>query len=148
MLVYTGDARDAPLEIGGPVKLHLFMQCSTPATDLVVKLCDVRPDGVSYNIIDEFIRLRWRDGVRKTVLLEPDKLYDFDLDLGPVAHVFRAGHRLRLQITSSAFPHFDRNMNTGNPVGSDARGLIADVTVVHDAQHPSALILPVTPAQT
>ena len=126
------------------MKLRLFMQCSTPDTDLVVKLCDVRPDGISYNILDEFIRLRWRDGVQKTTLLEPGKLYDFDLDIGPVAHRFHKGHRVRLQITSSAFPHFDRNMNTGNPVGSDARGLVADVTIIHDAAHPSALILPVT----
>jgi putative CocE/NonD family hydrolase len=145
VLVYTGDVLTAPLEIAGPVKLRLFMTCSTVDTDLVAKLCDVRPDGVSYNILDEFIRLRWRDGVRQTTLLEPGKLYDFDLDIGPVAHRFRIGHRLRLQITSSAFPHFDRNMNTGNAVGSDARGLIADVTVLHDAEHPSALILPVTP---
>jgi hypothetical protein len=143
VLVYTGDVLNEPLEIAGPVKLRLFMQCSTPDTDIVVKLCDVRPDGVSYNVLDEFIRLRWRDGVRKTTLLEPGKLYDFDLDIGPVAHRFRKGHRLRLQVTSSAFPHFDRNMNTGNPVGSDARGLVADITVLHDAEHPSALILPV-----
>ncbi len=144
VLVYTGEVLDEPLEIAGPVKLRLFMTCSTRDTDLVLKLCDVRPDGVSYNIIDEFLRLRWRDGVQKTTLLEPGKLYDFDLDIGPVAHRFRTGHRLRLQITSSAFPHFDRNMNTGNPVGSDARGLVADITILHDAQHPSALILPVT----
>jgi len=145
VLVYTGATLASDFEIAGPVRLRLFMQCSTPDTDLVVKLCDVRPDGVSYNILDEFIRLRWREGVRQTVLLEPGKTYDFDLAIGPVAHRFRKGHRVRLQITSSAFPHFDRNMNTGNPVGADARGEIAEVTVFHDAKRPSAVILPVTP---
>jgi len=143
VLVYTGEALAGDLKIAGPVRLHIFMQCSTPDTDLVVKICDVRPDCLSYNIIDEFIRLRWRESVRKTTLLEPGKVYDFNLDIGPVAHRFLKGHRIRLQITSSAFPHFDRNMNTGSPVGSDAKGRIAEVTILHDAKHPSALILPV-----
>jgi hypothetical protein len=142
VLVYTGDTLAADLEVAGPVKLRVFMQCSTPDTDLVVKVCDVRPDGISYNVIDEFIRLRWRDGVRKTSLLVPGKIYDFDLDVGPLAHRFLAGHRIRLQVTSSAFPHFDRNMNTGNPVGSDAKGLVAEITILHDAAHPTAVTLP------
>jgi hypothetical protein len=144
VLVYTGDVLKADLEIAGPVTLRVFMQCSAPDTDLVVKVCDVRPDGVSYNVLDEYIRLRWRDGVRKTALLELGKTYDFTLDVGPVAHRFLVGHRVRLQITSSAFPHFDRNMNTGNPVGSDAEGRIAEVTILHDAAHPTALTLPKT----
>jgi len=144
VLVYTGEALEEPLEIAGSVKLRAFVACSTPDTDLVMKLCDVRPDGVSHNVLDEFFRCRWRDGYDKTLLFEPGKIEGFEIDMGPVAHRFLPGHRIRLQLTSSAFPHFDRNMNTGNPMGSDATGLIAEIDVYHDAGRPSCLILPVT----
>ena len=142
VLVYTSETLAQDIEIGGPLKLRLFVTCSASDTDLVVKLCDVRPDNVSYNVIDEYYRCRWREGYDKTLLFEPGKLYEFEIDMGPIAHRFLAGHRVRLQITSSAFPHFDRNMNTGNPIGTDAQGVIAEVTVFHDAKRPSAVILP------
>ncbi len=142
VLVYTGDTLKSSIEIGGPVKLHLFLSCSAPDTDLVVKLCDVREDGVSYNVLDEFYRCRWREGYGKNVRFELGKVYEFSLDVGPIAHCFMAGHRMRFQITSSAFPHFDRNMNTGNPIGTDAKGVIADVTIYHDAKRPSSVVLP------
>jgi uncharacterized protein len=144
VLVYTSDPLATGLEIAGGVRLRVFVDCSTPDTDLAAKLCDVRPDGVSYNIVDAFFRCRWREGFDKVVLFAPGKIYEFDIDLGPVAHFFRPGHRLRLQLTSSAFPHFDRNMNTGHAIGVDAEGLVADVTVFHDSERPAALLLPVT----
>ena len=106
-------------------------------------MCDVYPNGDSFNIVDEFFRCRWREGYDKTVLFEPGEVYEFDIDMGPVAHFFKPGHRMRLQVTSSAFPHFDRNMNTGNPIGVDAKGEIAEISVFHDAERPSCLILPV-----
>jgi putative CocE/NonD family hydrolase len=143
VLVYSSAPLAADVEIAGGVRLRVFVRCSTPDTDLTAKLCDVFPDGTSYNLVDEFFRCRWRDGYDKTVLFEPGKTYEFDIDLGPVAHVFKTGHRLRLQLTSSAFPHFDRNMNTGHAIGVDREGRIAEITVLHDARHPSALVLPV-----
>jgi hypothetical protein len=143
VLVYSGDVLTSDIEIAGPVKLRLFMTCSAPDTDLVAKLCDVRPDGVSYNILDEFYRCRWREGYDKTLRFESGRVYEMDIDMGPVAHRFLSGHRIRVTVTSSAFPAFDRNMNTGNPMGTDARGLVADVTILHDAAHPSAVTLPV-----
>lgn len=146
VLVYTGDVLGEDVEIAGPVTLRVFMTCSTPDTDLVVKLCDVRPDGVSYNILDEYFRCRWREGYDKTLLFEKDKVTELAVDMGPVAHRFVAGHRMRFTLTSSAFPHFDRNMNTGGPIGMDAKGLVAEVTILHDATHPSALTLPVVTA--
>jgi len=144
VLVYTSDGLEQPLEIAGPVKLRVFVSCSTPDTDLALKLCDVHPSGISYNILDEFYRPRWREGFDKTLLFEPGKTYEFDIDMGPIAHQFRAGHRVRLQITSSAFPHFDRNMNTGHAMGVDAEGPTADIEIFHDADRPTQLILPVT----
>ena len=148
VLVYTGDVLASDLEVAGSVQARIFMTCSTPDTDLVVKLCDVRPDGVSYNILDEYFRCRWREGYDKTLLFEKGKVYEMNIDMGPVAHRFAAGHRMRFTLTSSAFPHFDRNMNTGKPIGTDAKGLVAEVTILHDAAHPSALMLPVTPLST
>ena len=143
VLVYTTDVLEEGLEIAGAVTLRAFVGCSTPDTDLVVKVCDVHSDGTSYNVVDEMYRCRWREGYGKTVLLAPGEIYDFRIDLGPVAHFFKPGHRIRLQITSSAFPYFDRNMNTGNPIGVDAEGPVAEITVFHDEAHPSCLILPV-----
>jgi len=143
VLVYTSGSLERDIDIAGSISLRLFVRCSTPDTDFVAKLCDVSPEGVSLNIVDEFFRCRWRDGYDKTALLEPGRTYEFEIDLGPVAHRFRPGHRLRLQVTSSAFPQFDRNMNTGHAIGVDTTGETATVTVLHDAAHPSRLMLPV-----
>lgn len=143
VLVYTGDALAADLEIAGGVKLRLFMACDAPDTDLAAKLCDVHPDGMSYNIADEFFRCRWRNGYDRTELFELGEIYEFTIDLGPVAHRFKRGHRIRLQVTSSAFPQFDRNMNTGHPIGVDKEGPVAEITIFHDADRPSSLTLPI-----
>jgi putative CocE/NonD family hydrolase len=143
VLVYTTPVLERDIDIAGSVALRLFVSCSAPDTDFVAKLCDVSPEDISLNIVDEFFRCRWREGYDKTALLEPGRVYEFEIDLGPTAHRFRAGHRLRLQVTSSAFPHFDRNMNTGHPIGVDTTGEVATITVFHDAEHPAQLILPV-----
>ncbi len=143
VLVYTGDGLEHAVEIAGSVKLNVFVSCSTVDTDLTAKLCDVEPGGMSHNILDEFYRCRWRDGYDKTALLEPGKVYEFEIDMGPVAHRFLPGHRIRLQITSSAFPHYDRNMNTGHEIGVDATGPVAEITVFHDAARPTSVSLPV-----
>ena len=143
VLVYTTPVLERDIDIAGSVALRLFVSCSTTDTDFVAKLCDVSPEDISLNIVDEFFRCRWREGYDKTALLEPGRTYEFEIDLGPTAHRFRAGHRLRLQVTSSAFPHFDRNMNTGHPIGVDTTGEVATITVFHDAEYPAQLILPV-----
>jgi len=143
VLVYTTPVLERDIDIAGSVALRLFVSCSTTDTDFVAKLCDVSPEDISFNIVDEFFRCRWREGYDKTALLEPGRTYEFEIDLGPTAHRFRAGHRLRLQVTSSAFPHFDRNMNTGHPIGVDTTGEVATITVFHDAEYPAQLILPV-----
>jgi putative CocE/NonD family hydrolase len=147
VLVYTAAALDSPLEIAGSVALRFYVSSSACDTDFVAKICDVDPSGLSHNIADGFLRCRWREGADKTVLLEPGKMNELTLDLGAVAHVFLPGHRIRLQVTSSAFPAWDRNMNTGNPLGSDASGVVATQIVHHGASSPSALILPVSPGR-
>jgi predicted acyl esterase len=97
------------------------------------------------NLADGFLRARLRDGWRDPKLLEPGEEVELVLELGPIGYCFEPGYRIRVQVTSSAFPHLVRNMNTGNPIGSDERGVIADQAVLHDADHPSYVVLPVQP---
>lgn len=139
VLVYSSEPLRDPLELAGGVDLRLFVASSAPDTDFVAKLCDVSPDGISVNLCDGIERARWRNGATEPSFLTPAEVYEFMIDLGPIAHVFRPGHRVRLQVTSSMFPGWDRNMNTRNPVGVDIHGEVARNTVFHDADRPSCL---------
>jgi putative CocE/NonD family hydrolase len=143
VLVYTGDAMESPLELVGPVEVHLWASSSAVDTDFVAKLCDVTPDGASMNLADGIVRAQVRDGWETRSLLEPGRPYEFRIDLGATGHVVRPGHRLRVTITSSGFPHWERNMNTGGRPGADAAGVVAHQTVFHDADMPSFIVLPV-----
>jgi len=145
VVVYTSAPLEAPMEIAGDVELRVFVSSSAPDTDFVPKLCDVDAEGISCNIADGFARARYRDSWESPTPLEEGKTYELTIDLGPVAHRFAAGHCVRLQLTSSCFPHWDRNMNTGNPPGTDAGGVIAHQTVHHSSHWPSLLLLPVVP---
>jgi putative CocE/NonD family hydrolase len=141
VLVYTTEAFDTPYELVGDAVLEMFVRTSVVDTDFAVKICDVDPTGRSYNVADELLRCRWRNTIGGTDLLTPGEVTPLTVDLGSVAHRFGAGHALRLQIASSAFPAFDRNLNTGNRTGEDAKGIVAEHTVLHDATHPSRLVL-------
>ena len=146
VLVYTGEAIEETLEVAGPVRLTVSISSDAVDTDFMAKLCDVDDTGNSYNIADGFVRCRWRSGTDKTSWLTPGEITQIEIDLGAVAHAFLPGHRIRLQLTSSCFPAWDRNMNTGNALGSDARGMIAEQTVYHGGAHLSFLELPIQPA--
>jgi putative CocE/NonD family hydrolase len=144
VLVYTSDVLDAPLTIAGNVDVELFISSSAPDTDFVVKLCEVHTDGVSLNLADGICRTRWRsDGDTVDPPLAPGETYAITVELGPVGHEFRPGHRVRLQVTSSCFPWYDRNMNTGNALGIDAVGVVATQIVHHEASFASRVLLPV-----
>jgi len=144
VLVYTSDAVEAPLEMIGDCKLRLYAVTSAVDTDFVAKVCDVDKTGLSHNITDGMLRAKWRRGFDEPELLEPGRIYEFAIELGPIAHVFLPGHRIRVQITSSAFPCFDRNMNTGHREGSDTAGIIAHQEIWHGGDCPSRLDLQVT----
>jgi putative CocE/NonD family hydrolase len=146
VLVYTSAPLTEPLEIVGDIELHLWVASSAPDTDFVAKLCTVAPDGTSVNLADGFLRARLREGWREPRLLEPGEEVELVLELGPVGYRFEPGSRIRIQVTSSAFPHLVRNMNTGNAIGVDEHGVVAEQTVLHDAAHPSSIVLPVQPA--
>ena len=130
---------------GGPVRLVLQASSSAVDTDFAGKLVDVHPTGFCQRLCDGIIRARYRNGPDKPELIEPGLVYEFDLDLWNTAHVFKAGHRIRLEVASSAFPKFDRNLNTGEDIGTGTRMVRAENRVWHDAEHPSRLILPVIP---
>lgn len=146
VLVYTSERLESPLEMIGDCRLQFLAATDVVDTDFVAKVCDVDENDLSHNITDGILRAKWRGGLKEPQLLEPGKLYEFVIALGPIAHRFKAGHRIRVQITSSAFPGFDRNMNTGNREGSDATGIVAHQQIWHGAEHPSRLEYQATPA--
>jgi uncharacterized protein len=144
VLVYTSEPLAAPLEIVGEVDLLLFVSSSATDTDFVAKLCDVDRAGNSTNIADGSVRTRWRSSWDEPSYLVPGDITELRIELGMTGHCFRPGHAIRVQVTSSCFPHLERNMNTGNPPGTDVTGVVAEQTVHHSASYPSRVILPVT----
>jgi putative CocE/NonD family hydrolase len=148
VLVYTSEPLTEPLEVVGDVALHLFASSSTPDTDLIAKLCVVDEHGVSTNIADGFLRARFRTSWKSPELLTPGETVEFVVELGATGYRLEPGERLRVQVTSSAFPHLARNLNTGNPIHEDgeAEGVVATITLLHDADHASYVALPVQPA--
>jgi uncharacterized protein len=133
--------------VTGPIKLELFASSSAVDTDFVAKLVDVWPDGFAQNLTEGIIRARYRDSQEHPVLMNPDQAYKFTVDMWATSNVFRKGHRLRLEISSSNFPRFDRNLNTGEDAASGRKSVSATNAVYHDAEHPSVLVLPIAPAQ-
>jgi putative CocE/NonD family hydrolase len=142
-LTYTSEPLDADLDVVGPVLLRLFAASDGRDTDFVAKLCDVFPDGRSILVTDGILRARYRKGRGRPRLLKPDKIYRFEIDLWPTAWRFAPGHRLRLAITSSNFPRFDRNLNTGADPARDRTMRVAVNTVYHERGWASQLCLPV-----
>jgi uncharacterized protein len=145
VLVYTGEVLHHDLEVTGPVALQLFAASSAHDTDFTAKLIDLRPDGYAQNVAGGIIRARFRDSLSAPSLITPEQVYEYEIDLWATSHVFKAGHRLRLEVSSSNFPHFDRNPNTGHEFGVDAEVVTARQSVFHDSRYPSHLKLPVIP---
>jgi putative CocE/NonD family hydrolase len=145
VLIYTGDVLSTDLEVTGPLSLKLFAASSAPDTDFTAKLVDVRPDGYAQNIAEGVIRARFRESLSTPTLITPEKVYEYTIDLWATSHVFKAGHRLRLEVSSSNFPRYDRNPNTGHDFGADTELRTARQTIFHDNRYPSHLVLPVIP---
>ncbi|MGO9645233.1 MAG: CocE/NonD family hydrolase [Candidatus Bathyarchaeia archaeon] len=143
VLVYSTPTLDAALNITGPVKVKLFASTSARDTDFWAQLVDVFPNGYSMHLTEGIIRARYRNSLEKQELLESERVYEFDIDLWVTSNVFQRGHRVRLDISSSSFPKYDRNPNTGNPFGMDTTLKVADQRVYHDERHPSHILLPV-----
>jgi putative CocE/NonD family hydrolase len=145
VLAYTTAPLERDTEVTGPIHVQLWACSSAPDTDFVARLVDVYPDGRAFNLTDGIIRARYRQGPTES-LLEPGQPYAFNIDLWATSNVFKAGHRIRVQVTSSNFPRWDRNPNTGHAFGQDAELQTARQTILHDREHPSHVVLPLVPA--
>lgn len=143
VLVFTSAALGAPVEVTGRVRAQVWISTDVPDTDLIARLCDVYPDGRSFNLCEGAIRARFRDGTAKEKLLEPGQVFPLEVDLWSTSVIFNTGHRLRLQITSSSAPGLDPNPNTGAPFRANGETRKANVKVYMDSGHPSHLLLPV-----
>lgn len=145
VLCYTSAPCAQDMEVTGPVKLVLYVRSSAPDTDFTGKLVDVFPDGRAINLTDGILRARYRGGFHTQELMTPGEVYCLEIDLVATANVFQAGHCIRLEVSSSNFPRFDRNTNTGGIIAQETEAdfVSATNTVLHDAQHPSHLVLPV-----
>lgn len=147
VLVYSTPILDADIEVTGPVTIKLFAASSAVDTDFTGKLVDVWPDGKAYNVVDGIVRARYRNSVSKPELIKPDKVYEYTIDLRYTGIVFKAGHRIRVEISSSNFARWDRNLNTGKPIGQDAEIKVARQTIFHSRRYPSHIILPIIPRE-
>jgi uncharacterized protein len=145
VLVYSLGPLTEDLEVTGPVSATLFVKSSAVDTDFTGKLVDVRPDGFAMDVAEGILRMRYRDSEEHANLMNPGQIYQVTLDLWSTSNLFLRGHTLRLEISSSNFPRFDRNLNTGEEIKHAGKFVSASNTILHDAQHPSALVVPVMP---
>ncbi|MDA2924617.1 CocE/NonD family hydrolase, partial [Acidobacteria bacterium AH-259-L09] len=141
------------VEVIGPITVTLYASSTAPDTDFTAKLIDVYPpshdfpSGFEMNLTDGIVRARFRDSPEEPKLMKPGKIYEFVIEPFPTANVFKKGHRIRIDVSSSNFPRFDRNPNTGEPIGKNRRMVPADNSIYVDRKHPSHVIFPIIPAK-
>ena len=145
VLVYSTPPLEQDVEVTGPVTVTLWASTSATDTDFTAKLVDVCENGCARNLTDGIIRARYRDSMSNPTMLEPGKAYCYEIDLWATSNVFKAGHRIRLEISSSNFPRFDRNTNTGNIIAADTELRPALQTVFHEGQQASYVSLAIVP---
>lgn len=144
-LIYTTPAFTQDTEVTGPLALELYVSSSAVDTDFTGKLVDVWPNGYAENLVDGILRVRYRNSMEKEEFINPGEIYKLTINLWSTSNVFLAGHELRLEVSSSNFPRFDRNLNTGEDPEGGTRMVKATNVVYHDRDHPSALVVPIVP---
>ncbi len=145
VLVYSTAPLERTVAIAGPVSVSLYLSSDRKDTDLTIKLLDVHPDGRAYNLDESIQRVRWREGWENPVFMEAGKVYE--VRVGPLvtSNAFLPGHRIRIEVSSSNFPRFERNLNTGGNNFDEKDGLVAKNVIHHGGDYPSAIVLPVLP---
>lgn len=147
VLVYDTEPLAEPMEVTGFVRATLYVSSDARDTDFTVKLVDVHPDGTAYNVDDTILRARYRDGYDKQVFMQPGQVYELNPTPMSTSYRFEAGHRIRVEVSSSKFPQYMRNLNTGGNNYDETEGVVAHNTVHHGAQYPSRIELPVVPVR-
>jgi len=144
ILCYATPELKEDSEVTGPLLLRIFAATSAVDTDFTAKLVDVYPDGRAYNVTcDGITRARYRKSLFRPEPVTPGEVNEYIINLEAVSQLFRKGHRMRIDVTSSSFPEYDRNMNTGRDVGEDARGIVALQSIYHESEYASYIDLPV-----
>lgn len=145
ILVYTSAPLKEPLDVTGPITVTLYAKSTAPDTDFTAKLVDVCPDGTAINLANGIQDARFRDSLSHPTLIHPGEIYKYTIHVWPTSNLFLPGHKIRVEISSSDFPQFAPNPNTGAPFGVSARWQKATQTILHDREHPSSITLPVIP---
>jgi hypothetical protein len=143
VLVYSTPVLKEGVELTGPIELKLFVGSSARDTDFIAKLVDVYPDGAAFNLQDGILRARYREGFNKKVWMKPGELYPLTIDLHSTSNYFPAGHRIRVEVSSSNFPRFDRNLNTGGNNYDEDKPVVATNVISHAKEQASYIVLPV-----
>jgi putative CocE/NonD family hydrolase len=143
ILVYTTQALEEGIEITGFIESTLFVSSDAKDTDFTIKLIDVYPDGRAFNLDETIQRVRYREGYDKEVFMEEGEIYRLEMSPMATSNYFEKGHRIRIEISSSNFPRFERNLNTGGNNYDEKEGVIARNKIHHSRQYPSQIILPV-----
>jgi hypothetical protein len=143
ILVYTSEPLSEGIEVSGFIESTLYVGSDAKDTDFTIKIIDVSPDGAAYNLDETIQRARYREGYEKEVWMEKDKVYQIDLSPMSTSNYFEKGHRIRIEISSSNFPRFDRNLNTGGDNYNEKEAVVAKNKIYHSAQYPSMIKLPV-----
>ncbi|MFE5287822.1 CocE/NonD family hydrolase [Nocardia sp. NPDC056611] len=146
VLTYTTAPMPGDTEITGPVRMTLWAASSAPDTDFTAKLVAVAPDGSTVNLNNGIIRAAFRDSLERPAPIVPGQPYRYSIDIWPTSYLVKAGYKIRVEVSSSDFPQFAPNPNTGDPFGENTNTQVATQTVYHDPEHPSALVLPIIPA--
>jgi putative CocE/NonD family hydrolase len=147
VLVYTTPPLTRTVEVTGPVKVTLYLSSDVKDTDLLVKLVDVYPDGRAYNLDEGVQRVRWRQGYLQPVFMQRDNVYKVEIPSLETSNAFLAGHRIRLEVASSSFPHFERNLNTGGNNYDESAPVTAHNVIHHAPMYPSSIVLSVVPTK-
>ncbi|GAB5405015.1 MAG: CocE/NonD family hydrolase [Aureliella sp.] len=143
VLVYTSDPLEEPLDVTGFVRTKLFVSSDVKDTDFTVKLCDVHPNGTSWNVDDTILRARYREGFDKEVFMEEGKVYELNPTAMSTSYEFKAGHQIRVEVASSKFPQYMRNLNTGGNNYDETEGIVAHNKLHHSPEYQTQIILPV-----
>jgi putative CocE/NonD family hydrolase len=143
ILVYTTDPLEAGVEVSGFIESVLYLSSDVKDTDVTIKLIDVYPDGTAYNLDETIQRVRYRDGYEKEVWMEKGQVYEIQLTPMSTSNYFEKGHRIRIEVSSSNFPRFDRNMNTGGNTYDETKGIVANNSIHHGGKFQSRIVLPI-----